>query len=294
MSLLFVPGQRPQAAQVAALVAKLAAPGAVAGSAQLASGVNAPAGASPPSPLHFTISHRPAGDEWLELLASGMTYELTGLSPGRGNVLPANAHFLGLDPAIESSPLEAIGLHPGPHLAGGEGLLPVVRATAALGAALAALPGVRAVSWHAARSWVGAVYFVHAIDEWLGGGAFPALGLTALVRGDDGSFTSEGLALLIGQEVRVEPGLARKASRRPGAGRGGRSANPDGNAGASAGTSGNAGGEAASARLALRAIHSLVLSGAVTAPVRLTGPEGEPLRAEPSADQRLVHVRREG
>ncbi len=205
-----------------------------------------------------------------------MTFELTGLRPGQASALPANAHYLGLDPAIGSSPLEAIALHPGPHLAGGEGLLPVVRATAAVGAALAGLPGVRAVSWHAAHSWVGAAYFVHAIEEWLGGGAFPALGLTALVRGDDGSFTSEGLALLIGQEVRVEPRSAHEILRRNATGRK--------NSGGSAGT------EAASARLALRAIHSLVLSGAISAPTHLTGPDGEPLRAEPSADLRLVRV----
>lgn len=64
-----------------ALVAKLASLNAVAGFANSAGGGNAPAGSSLPSPPHvtITISHRPAGDEWLELLASGMTYEVTGL-----------------------------------------------------------------------------------------------------------------------------------------------------------------------------------------------------------------------
>ncbi len=272
--MLFVPGQRPQASQVAALATRLRATAATG---------PAPAGAAPDArpnaPVHFTISHRPASADWLELLCGGMTFELTGLGPGPASDLPPSTNNLGLDPAILSSPLEAVGLHPGPHLAGGEGLLPVVRTTAAIGAVLASLPGVRAVCWHAARSWVGGAYFIHAIDEWLGGGAFPALGMTALVRGDDGSFTSEGLALLIGQEVRVEPGTARKTASRKGVDR--------------SGAQGSAGGEAASARLALRAIHSLVLSGAIDAPTHLTGPDGEPLRAEPTPDGRLVRVWRD-
>ncbi len=277
LSLLFVPGQRPDAVQIAALAAKAIHP---------AQGQGPLSGSTSSSPVpraqQFFVSHQPDnGENWLELLGGGMTFELTGLAPGPASVQPPNAHYLGLDPAIGAAPLDAVALHPGPHLAGGEGLLPVVRMTAAIGAALAALPGVQAVCWHAARSWVGAPYFVHAIEEWLGGGAFPALGLTSLVRGDDGSFTSEGLALLIGQEVRVEPGTARKSARRQGDG------------GGNAGAGGSAGGEAASARLALRAIHSLVLSGAIHIPTRLTGPEGEQLAAEPSADLRLVRVRRE-
>jgi hypothetical protein len=45
-----------------------------------------------------------------------------------------------------------------------------------------------------------------------------------------------------------------------------------------------------SARLALRLIHELAITGAVKAPCELTGPERQRLLARPTLDGRLLEV----
>ena len=183
VSLLFAPGRRPDAAAVAAL----AAGGA------------------------FAVSHRPpdagvgTGPCWLELLTTGLTFDLSGLAPGAPAEPFAFAHRYGVATETDTESAETITLALGPHLAGAEGLLPVVRAAAGLAMALAALPGTMAVGWRPARALSGTAHITSSVGTWLAGGAFPALGLTALHRSPDGAMTSEGLALLTGQELWLEP-----------------------------------------------------------------------------------------
>ena len=184
VSLLFAPGRRPDAAAVEAL----AAGGACA------------------------VSHRPAGAGagdrcWLELLTTGLTFDLSGLAPGTPAEPFVFAHRYGLGSDQDTATAETITLALGPHLAGAEGLLPVVRAAAGLATALAALPGILAIGWRPARALSGTAHFTSSVGTWLAGGAFPALGLTALYRSPDGAMTSEGLALLTGQELRLEPAV---------------------------------------------------------------------------------------
>jgi hypothetical protein len=211
----------------------------------------------------FSIVHDPGAEEgWLELLTSGLSYDLVGLAPGPAAEMPDAVHCYGLPSGFDSAGCEAITLLPGSHLAGGEHLTPVVRATAGLGARLSALAGTLAVCWHPARSLAEPAYFCRAVGSWLSGGAFPALGLTGLARGADGTVSSEGLAFLTGQELRLEP-------RR-----------------------GEAPAEAA--KLAIRLIHLLAEHGTLDAGTDLTGPAGESLWAEPSPDGALVLVRRTG
>ena len=135
-------------------------------------------------------------------------------------------------------------------------MLPLVRGIASLAAALSALPGVRAVGWHAARAWSAPDYFRGSVMRWVQGGAFPGLGLTALTFTSDGGLQSEGLALFTGQELRIAPELV--------------------------------GDRAAGARLALRLLHMLVEDGPVDACSWLSGLAGEPLALEPSTNRRLV------
>jgi hypothetical protein len=99
---------------------------------------------------------------------------------------------------------EAIALAPGPHLAAGRHLPPVVRGAVAIASDLAMLDGVAYVAWHPARCAVAADPFVRSVRAWLDGGAFPALGLTALYAEPDGKMWSEGLSLFIGQELCLE------------------------------------------------------------------------------------------
>jgi hypothetical protein len=104
--------------------------------------------------------------------------------------------------------LEAVTLRPGPHLAAGSTMMPVVRMLAWLTANLAVLPGLRAVVWHPARCWSAPETFRTGVSRWIEGGPFPAFGLAALAEMPDDALQSEGLALFTGQELRIEPGLS--------------------------------------------------------------------------------------
>lgn len=210
--------------------------------------------------MGFSISHQPAaGKGWVELLARGMTFDCRGLAPGSGAPYPDSGTLLGLD---TMPPGETLALMPGPHLAEGRGLLPVVRVLAGLGARLAELAGVQAVCWNPAGSWMGPDYFRKVMFDWLGGGAFPALGLTTLRRERNGAMVSQGLELLIGQELRFEP----DAELAP----------------------------AQIARIAVRMIHELVERGPLAEAGEFEGPGGEPLLAVPvrEGSQLRVMVRR--
>lgn len=241
-SLLFAPGERPARRAIAALARDKAG---------------------------FAVSLDPAeegdGDSgpgevttWLELLANGLTFDLIGLAPGQSAELPAADQLFGLPETLRAERLEAVALRPGPHLAAGAGMLPVVRSLAWLAARLADLPGVRAVAWHPARCWSAPAHFRDLVLRWSEGGVFPGLGLASLSPMPDGGMQSHGLALFGGQELRLEPQLAQD--------------------------------RAAGAKIALRLMHWLVEHGRLEAEERLTGPDGQPLRLEPSPNGRFVRV----
>jgi hypothetical protein len=137
-------------------------------------------------------------------------------------------------------------------------LLPVLRTHALLAARLASLPQVQAVAWHTAGSWNSPEHFRSHVMRWIEGGAFPGLGLAALVSKPDGSIASEGLQLFTGQELVLADDLAED--------------------------------RAVGARVALRLMHWLVDNGALTQREILTGPSGEQLLLEPSSDRRLIKV----
>lgn len=224
LCLVFAPGYRPDLAALEALAR------ASAGDVQTA----------------FAITHPSPDGTWAELLLHGLTFDCTGLAPGPDTAQPPAGPPVGL----RSMPAgEVVSLAPGPHLAGGAGLVPVVRVIAALGKKLVELGGVLAVSWAPAGSWVAPDLFCRSVAEWLDGGAFPALVLTALEREGNGAMTSRGLHLLIGQELRFEPDKRLPA--------------------------------AAMARLGVRLIHELVQSGPLQQERDFTGPAGEQLLAVP-------------
>ncbi|MEO6389212.1 MAG: hypothetical protein ABIT16_07410 [Croceibacterium sp.] len=241
VSLIFAPGERPDAKAVLSL-------------AQERSG--------------FAVSFDPDTDDgsaanddgrWLELLVNGLTFDLVGLAPGSSAQVPSPGHHYGLAPGFGDAGLEAITLQPGPHLASGGAMLPVVRSLALLAARMAALPGVAAIAWHPARCWSAPEAFADAVVRWTEGGAFPVFSLAALFASQDGAMQSEGLALFTRQELRIEPELA--ANR------------------------------AEAGKLAVRLIHWLAERGTLTGPQPFAGPDGTALRLEPSANGRFVRVR---
>lgn len=227
LSLVFAPGQRPDVAAVQALA-------------------NAPVRAS--AGPRFVTSHvPPLAEGWVELLASGLTYDCAGLAPAAPAATPTGGALLGL----EQQPAgEAISLSPGPHLVEATGMLPVVRVLAGLGAQLASLPGTTAVIWNPARCWMPPAYFSKVVGNWLADGPFPALGLTSLERESDGAIVSVGLSLLTGQELRFLP----DAKLVP----------------------------ADIARIAVRLIHALIERDPLTSPHTFLGPDRETLLVTPS------------
>lgn len=105
-------------------------------------------------------------------------------------------------------------------------------------------------------------YFVRIVAAWIGGGAFPALGLTAFESTAGGGVESVGLAFFTGQELRVEP-LAGEA-------------------------------RVETVKLAVRAVDMLVRHGCVAERATLVGPAGEPLVVEPDAGGKVLRLWREG
>lgn len=204
----------------------------------------------------FTISHIAAEDcAWAELLAGGLTFDCRGLAPGRAGLHPGTGTLLGLADAPVG---EIVTLEPAPHLAEAGGLLPVVRALAGIGAQLATLPGILGVYWHPAHCWMNPKYFTGVVREWLGGGPFPALGLTSLQQARDGAMVSVGLAYLTGQELFFPP------NRRL--------------------------APAAIARIAVRLVNDLLATGPLREPLDLTGPEGERVAIKPILGGRHLQV----
>lgn len=150
------------------------------------------------------VSYRPAQGNWLELLVGGLTFDLSGLAPGEGGHGTAFDHIYGFDAGAPKGDLEMVHLVPAGHVAAGAALEPVLRAMAGLAANLTQHLPAAAVTWHSARTVMEPRYFSRIVFNWLGGGAFPALGLTALVSTSDGGLVSSGLAHFIGQEMQIE------------------------------------------------------------------------------------------
>jgi len=138
-----------------------------------------------------------------ELLCEGLTIDLDGLAPREACRPPDYAHIVALPPDFDPAGLAALTFAPGPHLAGAQHLLPVVRVAAGLVLKLAPLAGLRAIIWHPARTIMSPAWFAESIGIWLAGGPFPAMALTALIRRERG-FDSEGLAFLVGQEFSLQ------------------------------------------------------------------------------------------
>lgn len=207
-----------------------------------------------------TLDGEDSGAEgnWAELLANGLTFDLAGLAPGAPAQGIAGGHLFGLAGDFDPIQYEAVSLAPGPHLVSGGPMVPVLRCLAWLAAELAGLEHLRAIVWRPARSICEPAYFREAVTRWIGGGAFPGLGLTALVPRPDGSLQSEGLALFTGQELLLEADPAMD--------------------------------QAQAGKVALRLLHWLVENGRVSETMSLTGPSGETLLLEPRPDQGIVCV----
>lgn len=206
------------------------------------------------------ISARLDADGWVELLSSGLTFEMSGLAPAKPCVTEAAEHFFGLPQDMSAFDLEGVALRPGAHIAAGGALLPVVRTMVAIAANMALHLPVKVVCWRPARSWMDARYFARVTLTWLSGGAFPALGLTALRRREDGRFASTGLGFFIGQELLIEPLRGEPAAE--------------------------------TVKLGGRVIDHILRHGAIEEAQTLPGPAGEHILLEPLGSQEVLVRRR--
>ena len=213
----------------------------------------------------FSVSYDPGTESpgdggWVELLTSGLTFDCTGLAPGPPEPLPERVQSFGLQLDVDFNGSEAVTIVPGPHLMGGGAMFPVVRCLAMLGALLSGVQGAQAVSWHRARNYVAPDQFRSRVTNWFEGGAFPVFDLTALVPTSDGGIGSEGLALIMGQEIKLAPDIAPNRNE--------------------------------AAKIALRLIDWLVGNGRIGSPSQMVGPSGERLLLTPTANQQIIKVSR--
>ena len=194
-------------------------------------------------------------DQWAELLANGLTFDMSGLAPGRACRLPPQLdQQFGFDGTFDLSACEGVTLAPG----SGGPMIPVLRCLAWLTAELAEIGQIKAIAWPPAGSVCEPAYFRDSVTRWLGGGAFPGFGLTSLITQPDGSLRSRGLALFTGQELLLDADLAQDRTQ--------------------------------GAKVALRLLHWLVESGKIEETMSLTGPTGDTLVLEPHEDGGIVSV----
>ncbi len=213
----------------------------------------------------LAISHDPRGiaprdddQGWLELIVNGMTFDLSGLRPAPAIAAGIAEHLYDLDKDVAAR-AAVMPIIRGPHLAGAERTLPVVRGILQVARAVCDAPGLAGVAWLPARSWMSISYFKSVVDVWLSGGPFPALGLTSMKPVFDGGLQTVGLEYFIGQELRIEPDVTTD--------------------------------RVAATRIAARLINSLVEGGPLDAGMSVTGPDGERLTLTPSANGKFLRLR---
>ena len=199
---------------------------------------------------------------WLELLRDGLAFDLKGLAPREAAEFPLIEHRFDVAEIPGPATYDALYLHPGLHLSGGEQSLPVVRALIALARDLVHhFDDLEAVVWPPAQSVIGRRFFESVTTAWLEGGAFPALGLTAFRETVDGALQSVGLDYWIQQELRIEPPLSAD--------------------------------KISATRLGVRLINQMVLVGGIEKNERIVAPDGSRLMLSMSRNGKFIRVTRE-
>ena len=194
----------------------------------------------------------------LDVSAGNWRLHLAGLAPATAVPTPLIAHRYGFAQGEAELPGELITLvqqKPLPPLAQ---RLPLARALVGLAAQLLELDGVQAVIWHPAGSAMAPQLFSSLTANWLQGGAFPALGLTALFADSMGAIRSSGLAFFTGQELSIAPVIGINTGDL--------------------------------AKIAVRLINQLVGKPAIHQELDMVGPSGERFTVEPSDNDRLLRI----
>lgn len=198
---------------------------------------------------------------WLELQSGGLTYDLSGLAPGEPICLPQVDNWLGVPETERAERLRCVGLALGPHVRGGQGVVPVLRGLLGIAAKLSAhFAECRGACWAASGTFTSREVFIDLVEHWLGGGAFPAQLFATFSQGTEGALESRGLAYFTGQEIRIE---ARSTADREQA-----------------------------IMLGLRIVGQLAYRGPVLESEQSMTPDGTPVQLEPSKDGKIIRVLR--
>ena len=163
----------------------------------------------------FAVSHAPDVSEgWAEILRDGLTFDLHGLAGGMVQPAPTLRAGVGLNPA-QVAGMAALTLSPGPHLAGAQRLLPVIRIAADLLTTLARIGPASAIAWLPAKLLIRIDLFERAVRPWLDGGPFPSPAFVALHPDAEGGLRSVGLNFFTQQEFILKTGSPDKADQLP-------------------------------------------------------------------------------
>lgn len=258
--MLFAPGQRPTRAAIAGFLSRqqsvlLSHDPVGDADGELAVAQGSDAGAAKPN---AAAQH----EVWVELLREGLTFDLRGLAPGPSPAAPEILWRFDFAADPDAPAFEALAIVPGPHLAGGERSLPVLKGMLGLARDLTQhFADLQAVFWQPSGSAIGRRFFESVVTAWLDGGAFPALGLTTFEETADGALQTVGLALWVGQELRIEPPLTHD--------------------------------KVAATRLGVRLINQLVMVGGLEESERVVAPDGTRLVMQTSRNSQFIRVRRE-
>jgi hypothetical protein len=161
----------------------------------------------------FSVSHAPdVAEGWAEVLRDGLTFDVSGLAGGPAQAVPLVNAGVGISPA-ELDGLAALALAPGPHLAGAQRLLPVIRVAANLLLDLARIGPAKAIAWLPAKLLIRFDLFERAVRPWLEGGPFPAPAFVALHANAEGGLQSVGLNFFIEQEFLLQAATPENAGQ---------------------------------------------------------------------------------
>ncbi len=200
-----------------------------------------------------------SGHPMLTCAIAGLSFEIASLSYRKHEEHAVIEHLFGLE-----NPPRAVrtglSIMPGSDIATVADAFPMVMAGAMLVQHVLRIKDAAAVVWCPIGSAMEARYFVQIIDDWLEGGTFPSLGLTAFRQAPDGGLHSHGLALFTGQELRLPPAIARHGAK--------------------------------ALSLGARLIDRLVENEPVRAPLEIEDDNGRVLALVPSSNARFVIVNR--
>ncbi len=195
----------------------------------------------------------------VELVRSGLTFDLSGFAPSSSSAGCQPKHFIGVDREIIREGCEGLLLNLGPHLQGVHSNLLVVREMLTLSAEIAGvIPKCVAMQWLPSATAISTERFVHNVTRWTDHGEFPVDPLIALQLKSIGGTHSEGLTLFTGQELRIEP----EATLDPNS----------------------------VIQIGKRLLGYLALRGPISKAEEVAGPDGSPIRLEPSNNGKFVRA----